>query len=47
MVDKKKTPYDIAFLVKSLAHHFTFSSLIQNKNMQDQVIDKFRLCKVE
>jgi hypothetical protein len=47
IIDKKKNQLDIQFISKSLAHHFTFASLIENKNMQDQLIDRFRLCKVD
>ena len=35
IADKKKTPFDLQFIAKSLSHHFAFSSLIQNKSMQE------------
>lgn len=38
---------DISFIAKSLGHHFTFSTLIADKALQDQLIDQFRLCRVE
>ena len=38
---------DIAFIIKSLAQHFTFAALITDKELQDQLVEEFRLCKVE
>ena len=32
--------------MKSLGSHFTFSALIKDKAMQEHLIDKFRLCRV-
>lgn len=46
-IEKKKCPADIAFIEKSLQNHFTFSALIADRTLQEQLIEKFKLCKVE
>ena len=46
IIKKKKNLLDISFIAKSLAQHFTFSSLIVDKALQDQLIDEFRLCQI-
>lgn len=45
-MEKKKSLVDKTLILKSLASHFTFSSLIKDKSMQDHLLDNFRLCKI-
>jgi cGMP-dependent protein kinase 1 len=42
----KKSTNDKALILKSLKTHFTFSSLIEDKEIKDILLDKFKLCKV-
>ena len=39
MVDKN-------LILKSLGSHFTFSALIKDKDIQDILLDQFKLCRV-
>ena len=43
---QKKSINDKALILESLKHHFTFSSLIEDKEIKELLLDKFRLCKV-
>jgi len=43
---QKKSINDKYLILKSLKNHFTFSSLIEDKEIKDLLLDKFRLCKV-
>jgi hypothetical protein len=45
-VIQKKTINDKALILKSLKTHFTFSSLIENKEIKELLLEKFKLCKV-
>ena len=45
-VVQKKSFQDKALILRSLKHHFTFSSLIEDKEIKEMLLDKFRLCKV-
>ena len=42
----KKSSNDKALILKSLKTHFTFSSLIENKEIKELLLEKFKLCKV-
>lgn len=39
MVDKN-------LIIKSLGSHFIFSSLIKDKEMQEKLLEKFKLCHI-
>jgi len=43
---QKKSTNDKALILKSLKTHFTFSTLIEDKEIKDLLLEKFRLCKV-
>lgn len=45
-MDKKKSVIDRALILKSLSSHFTFSTLIHDKDMQELLLEKFMLCRV-
>lgn len=45
-VIQKKTFHDKAVILRSLKHHFTFSSLIEDKEIKEILLEKFKLCKV-
>ena len=45
-VPQKKSFQDKALILRSLKHHFTFSSLIEDKEIKELLLDKFKLCKV-
>ena len=42
----KKSIIDKSLIAKSLASHFIFSSLIKDRAMQELLLDKFKLCRV-
>lgn len=42
----KKSSSDKSLILKSLRTHFTFSSLIENKEIKELLLEKFKLCKV-
>ena len=44
---QKKTSLDKTLIVKSLKHHFTFSSLVEDKEIKELLLSKFKLCKVK
>jgi hypothetical protein len=46
IVDKKKTSTDKALILKSIKSHFTLSSLIEDRQLQETLLDKFQMCKV-
>lgn len=43
---QKKTASDKALILKSLKNHFTFTNLIEDKELRELLLDKFKLCKV-
>jgi hypothetical protein len=43
---QKKSTNDKALILKSLKTHFTFSTLIEDKEIKEILLDKFKLCKV-
>ena len=43
---QKKTNHDKNLIVKSLKNHFTFSSLMDDKETREMLLAKFKLCKV-
>ena len=43
---QKKTANDKALILKSLKGHFTFTNLIEDKELRELVLAKFKLCKV-
>lgn len=45
-IPQTKTQNDKYCILKSLKTHFTFSSLIEDKEIKEILLDKFRLCKV-
>lgn len=45
-MDKKKSTIDKNLILKSLGSHFIFSNLIKDKVMQENLIDKFKLCRI-
>ena len=45
-VPHTKTQSDKFCILKSLKTHFTFSSLIEDKEIKELLLDKFKLCKV-
>lgn len=45
-VVQKKTVNDKAMILKSLRTHFTFSALIEDKEIKEILLEKFKLCKV-
>ena len=46
-IPQTKSPNDKHCILKSLKTHFTFSSLIEDKEIKEILLDKFRLCKVK
>lgn len=46
VVDKKKTSTDKALILKSLKSHFTLSSLIEDRMLQETLLERFQMCKV-
>ena len=46
IVEKKKTSIDKALILKSLKSHFTLSSLIEDKLLQEALLEKFNMCKI-
>ena len=46
VIDKKKTSTDKALILKSLKSHFTLSSLIEDKMLQETLLEKFKMCKI-
>ena len=45
-IAQTKSPNDKFCILKSLKTHFTFSSLIEDKEIKDLLLEKFKLCKV-
>ena len=43
---QKKTASDKALILKSLKNHFTFTNLIEDKELRELLLEKFKLCKV-
>lgn len=46
-VDVKKTFGDKEAILKSLKSHFTFSALIEDREIKETLLEKFRLCRVD
>ena len=47
LIEKKKSSIDYKVILKSLSTHFTFANLINDKEMQNLLLDNFKFCKVK
>ncbi len=45
-IEKKKSLIDKTLILKSLSRHFTFSSLMKDKDIQEILLDQFKLCRI-
>lgn len=46
LIPKSKNTLDKNLISKSLATHFAFSALVEDKQLKDLLIDQFKLCRV-